>query len=172
MKDKPDLTTLLMAMSFLHTYKSFSKDELLLLLTVDSYKNSLMMVPYSEGTEYPKMTQEVKHIKRILDSHTLAYEELLRKMLVDEEFNISPKCSFELRDALRNFVNELKSQEGLYAQTLGEYLNGLGEILFLESEDNDDTKVIRFMAPISDYQVNEEFRYSLADNFEDDVELE
>jgi hypothetical protein len=79
MRDTPDLTTLLMAMSFCHIYKSFSRDELLLLLTVDSYKNSLMMVPYSTDVDYPKMTQEVKHIKRILDSHTLAYEELLRK---------------------------------------------------------------------------------------------
>lgn len=79
MKYRPDLTTLLMAMSFLHAYESFSRDDLEMLLRVDAYKNSLMMVPYSEGTKYPKMTQEVKHIKRILDSHTLAYKELLRK---------------------------------------------------------------------------------------------
>lgn len=79
MRDKPDLTTLLMALSFCHIYNSFSRDELLLLLTVDSYKNSLMMVPYNVEVNYPEMTQEVKHIKRILDSHTLAYKELLRK---------------------------------------------------------------------------------------------
>lgn len=77
MKDRPDLTTLLMAMSFCHIYESFSKYDLEVLLKVDEYKNSLMMVPYSEEAEYPKITPEVKHIKRILDSHTLAYKDLL-----------------------------------------------------------------------------------------------
>lgn len=79
MKNKPDLTTLLMAMSFCHMYESFSRDDLEVLLKVDAYKDSLMRVPYNEEARYPKITQEVKHIKRILDSHTLAYKELLRK---------------------------------------------------------------------------------------------
>ena len=79
MEDKPDLTTLLMALSFCHMYESFSRYDLEVLLKVDAYKNSLMMVPYSEGADYPKITPEVKHIKRILDSHTLAYKELLSK---------------------------------------------------------------------------------------------
>lgn len=77
MKYNPDLTTLLMAMSFCHIYESFSKYDLEVLLKVDEYKNSLMMVPYREEAGYPKITPEVKHIKRILDSHTLAYKDLL-----------------------------------------------------------------------------------------------
>ena len=79
MEDKPDLTTLLMAMSFCHVYETFSRDDLEVLLKVDAYKNSLMMVPYNEEANYPKITSEVRHIKRILDSHTLAYKELLSR---------------------------------------------------------------------------------------------
>ena len=93
-------------------------------------------------------------------------------MLNNNNFNVSPQCSFEFRDALRNLVDELKGQEGLYPQTLGEYFNNIGEILFLEEEDVDESKIIRLMAPISDYLVNEEFRYSMLNDSDDDVELE
>ena len=96
-------------------------------------------------------------------------------MLNNNNFNVSPQCSFEFRDALRNLVDELKEQEGLYPQTLGEYLNKVGEILFLEGDDYDEadeSKVIRLMTPISDYLVNEEFRYSMLNDSDDDVELE
>lgn len=94
-------------------------------------------------------------------------------MLDNSNFNISPQCSFEFRDALRNLVNELKEQKSLYPQTLGEYFNKLGEILFLDEDDNsDESKVIRLIAPISEYLVNEEFRYSMLNDSDDDVELE
>lgn len=87
-------------------------------------------------------------------------------MLNNEEFSISPKCLFEFKDSLRNLVEELSENEGLFSQTLREYLNELGEILFLEDE-SDETRVVRFMAPISEYLINEEFRYSLQDEEED-----
>lgn len=93
-------------------------------------------------------------------------------MLNSNNFNVSPQCSFEFRDALRNLVDELKEQEGLYPQTLGEYFNMVGEILFLDDEDVDESKVIRLIAPISEYLVNEEFRYSMLNDSDDDVELE
>ena len=93
-------------------------------------------------------------------------------MLNNNNFNVSPQCSFEFRDALRNLVDELKEQEGLYPQTLGEYFNMVGEILFLDDEDVDESKVIRLIAPISEYLVNEEFRYSMLNDSDDDVELE
>ena len=93
-------------------------------------------------------------------------------MLNSNNFNISPQCSFEFRDALRNLVDELKEQKGLYSQTLGEYFNKVGEILFLEEDDVDENKVIRLIAPISEYLVNEEFRYSMLNDSDDDVELE
>jgi hypothetical protein len=86
-------------------------------------------------------------------------------MLNNEEFSISPQCLFEFKDSLRNLVEELGENEGLFSQTLREYLNELGEILFLE--DDDETRIVRFMAPISDYLINEEFRYSLHDEEED-----
>ena len=93
--------------------------------------------------------------------------------MLNNNFNVSPQCSFEFRDALRNLVDELKEQEGLYPQTLGEYFNMVGEILFLEDDDEaDESKVIRLMAPISDYLINEEFRYSMLNDSNDDVELE
>ena len=92
-------------------------------------------------------------------------------MLNSNSFNVSPQCSFEFKDALRNLVDELKEQEGLYSQTLGEYFNNIGEILFLEEDNVDEKKVIRLIAPISEYLVNEEFRYSIL-NDSDDVELE
>ena len=93
-------------------------------------------------------------------------------MLNNNNFNVSPQCSFEFRDALRNLVDELKEQKGLYPQTLGEYFNKIGEILFLEEDDADESKVIRLIAPISEYLVNEEFRYSMSNDSDDDVELE
>ena len=93
-------------------------------------------------------------------------------MLNSNNFNVSPQCSFEFKDALRNLVDELKEQKGLYPQTLGEYFNSIGEILFLEEDDVDENKVIRLIAPISEYLVNEEFRYSMLNNSDDDVELE
>ena len=74
-KDSPDLSTLLMALSFLHMYKSFSGDDLILLLTVDAYKNPLMMIENG----YKKMSQEIKHIRRVLKAHEIAYKELLRR---------------------------------------------------------------------------------------------
>lgn len=77
MIDKPDLITLLMAVSFLHVYRSFSKEELLLLLAVDSYKNSLMMVPYEDETYQPEITRDILHIFRINKAHELAYKELI-----------------------------------------------------------------------------------------------
>ena len=85
---------------------------------------------------------------------------------------MSPQCGFEFKDALRNLVDELKEHEGLYSQTLGEYFNNIGEILFLEEDNVDESKVIRLIAPISEYLVNEEFRYSMLNDSEDDVELE
>ena len=93
-------------------------------------------------------------------------------MLNSSSFNVSPQCSFEFKDALRNLVDELKEQDGLYPQTLGEYFNKVGEILFLEEDDNaDESKIIRLIAPISEYLVNEEFRYSMLNDSDDDVEL-
>ena len=93
-------------------------------------------------------------------------------MLNSNNFNVSPQCGFEFKDALRNLVDELKEHEGLYSQTLGEYFNSIGEILFLEEDDVDESKVIRLIAPISEYLVNEEFRYSMLNDSDDDVELE
>lgn len=75
--NEPDLITLLMAISLLHVYRSFSKEELLLLLAVDSYKNTLMMVPYEDNNYEPEKTREVMHIMRVLKAHELAYKELL-----------------------------------------------------------------------------------------------
>lgn len=77
MNDTPDLITLLMAISFLHVYRSFSKEEILLLLAVDSYKNTLMMVPYEDPDYKPESTRELQHVFRILKAHELAYKELL-----------------------------------------------------------------------------------------------
>lgn len=74
---EPDLITLLMAVSFLHVYRSFSKEELLLLLAVDAYKNTLMMVPYENENYKPEIIKEIQHIRRILKAHELAYKELL-----------------------------------------------------------------------------------------------
>lgn len=65
-----------MAMSFLHTYKNLSIDELKLLLMADTYKLTLIIAPYSEGL---KASKEIEHILRILKAHILAYSELLRK---------------------------------------------------------------------------------------------
>lgn len=79
MKDKIDLATLLMAIVFLHIYRAYSKEELLLLLTADSYKKSLIMAPYSDGFKYSEMNEKEKHTQRILTAHILAYEEVLRK---------------------------------------------------------------------------------------------
>ena len=93
-------------------------------------------------------------------------------MLNSSSFNVSPQCSFEFKDALRNLVDELKEQEGLYSQTLGEYFNNIGEILFLEEDDVDESKVIRLIAVISEYLVNEEFRDFMLNDSDDDVELE
>ena len=77
MDKEPDLITLLMAVSFLHVYRSFSKEEILMLLAVDSYKNSLMLVPYEDESFKPKITREVQHMMRVLHAHELAYKELL-----------------------------------------------------------------------------------------------
>jgi len=74
---EPDLITFLMAISFLHIYRSFTKEELLLLLAVDEYKNTLIKVPYEDEESRPKMTREVEHIMRINKAHELAYKELL-----------------------------------------------------------------------------------------------
>lgn len=76
MQEKPDLVTLLMAMSFLHTYKTLSIDELKLLLMADTYKLALIISPYSEGL---KVRIEIEHILRVLKAHIIAYSELLRK---------------------------------------------------------------------------------------------
>lgn len=76
MKERPDLVTLLMAMSFLHTYKTLSIDELKLLLMADGYKLALIIAPYSEGV---RPSREIEHILRVLKAHILAYSELLRK---------------------------------------------------------------------------------------------
>ena len=88
-------------------------------------------------------------------------------MLDNDDFNLSPQTLFEFKDSLRNLVNELNENDGLYSQLLGEYLNELGEILFIEEEDPDvlEAKIIRFMAVVSEYRLNEEFLV-------DDLELE
>ena len=78
MNKEPDLTTLLMAISFLHVYRDITtKEDLCLLLGIDKYKNSLMLVPYENEFYTPPMTREVQHMIRILKAHELAYKELL-----------------------------------------------------------------------------------------------
>lgn len=76
MQDKSDLINLLMAMSFLHTYKTLGIEELKLLIRADTYKLSLIIAPYSEGL---KPSREIEHILRVLKAHIIAYSELLRK---------------------------------------------------------------------------------------------
>jgi len=78
MNKEPDLATLLMAISLLHVYRDITtEDDLWLLLGIDKYKNSLMLVPYeNESYELP-MTRGVQHIVRILKAHELTYIELL-----------------------------------------------------------------------------------------------
>jgi len=75
--EPPDLITLLMAISFLHIYRSFSKEDLLLLLAVEDYKKKLMRVPYEDENYQPEITRELKHRMRIDEAHELAYRELL-----------------------------------------------------------------------------------------------
>jgi hypothetical protein len=90
-------------------------------------------------------------------------------MLSNHKFDISKKVQNAFRLALRDLVEELKEKQGLFPQTLTEYFDQLGDILF--SEDIDETEIVSFMAPISEYLINkEELRYP--DLFEeyDDVE--
>lgn len=75
--DKPDLITLLMAISLLHVYRSFSEEELKLLQAVDLYKETLMNVPYEDPSYKVEDTRETKHIKRVLKAHELTYKELI-----------------------------------------------------------------------------------------------
>lgn len=75
--NEPDLITLLMAISLLHIYRSFSKEDLLLLLAVEDYKKNLMRVPYEDENYQPEITRELKHRMRIDEAHELAYKELL-----------------------------------------------------------------------------------------------
>lgn len=86
-------------------------------------------------------------------------------MLNNEEFDINPKCLLSFKKALKSLVDQLDKKEELYPRTLREYLNGLGEILFLEEENLEiaETKMVRFMAVVSEYLLNEEFRDSLSD---------
>jgi hypothetical protein len=76
MKEKPDLVTLLTAIGLLHIYRSLNKDQLRLLLTVDGFKNNLMIVPYNQGYSEP-MSPAQRHMTMINEAHTLAYKELL-----------------------------------------------------------------------------------------------
>lgn len=77
MDDAPDLITLLMALSLLHVYRSFSREELELLVAVDLYKESLMKVPYEDPLHIVEETRDLQHVFRILKAHKLAYKELL-----------------------------------------------------------------------------------------------
>jgi len=78
MNKEPDLATLLMAISLLHVYRDITtEDDLWLLLGIDKYKNSLMLVPYENESYKLPMTRGVQHIVRILKAHELTYMELL-----------------------------------------------------------------------------------------------
>jgi len=78
MNKEKDLTTLLMAISFLHVYRDIlTEDDLWLLLGIDKYKNSLMLVPYENEFYDLPMTREVQHMVRILEAHEITYRELL-----------------------------------------------------------------------------------------------
>lgn len=86
-------------------------------------------------------------------------------MLKSNKFNISPELYNSFRDVLREVAVELKTKEGLYSQTLGEYLNQLGKVLFT-GDFVDEAEMVSFMAPITEYIINKEIMYS------EDEELE
>lgn len=78
-------------------------------------------------------------------------------MLKNYKFNISEEVYLQFKEALKNLVQELRSKQNVYAQTLGRYLYDLGNLLF--SEDTEDLismeeKIVSFMAPLSEYLIN------------------
>ena len=87
-------------------------------------------------------------------------------ILKSNKFNLSPEVYDRLRDALKEAVEELLPQDRLYPKTLGTYLKDLGDILFL-GDTIDETEVVQFMAPISEYYNNKDLTHL---DSEDDVE--
>lgn len=83
-------------------------------------------------------------------------------MLENDKFGISEEVYLEFKSALKNLVQELKSQDrkNLYAQTVGEYLNELGNLLFSGDSDpvNRESEIVALMAPLTEFLINREVR--------------
>ena len=77
-------------------------------------------------------------------------------MLKNDKFGISEELYLQFKEALKNLVQELRSKQNLYAQTLGEYLYDLGNLLFSEDVDliSAEEKIVSLMAPLTEYLIN------------------
>jgi len=76
-------------------------------------------------------------------------------MLKNNKFGLSEEIYQQFREVLRTVVEELKKQESLYAQALGEYLNQLGKILFTGDTIN-EKQMVSFMALVTEFLINKE----------------
>ena len=76
-------------------------------------------------------------------------------MLKNDKFGLSKETYQQFREVLRTVVEELKKQENLYAQALGEYLNQLGKILFTGDTINEG-QMVSFMALVTEFLINKE----------------
>jgi len=79
-------------------------------------------------------------------------------MLKNDKFGVSEEIYLQFKEALKNLVQELrlKSKQNLYAQTLGQYLYDLGNLLFSEDTDliSAEEKIVSLMAPLTEYLIN------------------
>jgi len=81
-------------------------------------------------------------------------------MLENDKFGVSEEVYLGFKSALKNLVQELRGQKSLYAQTLGEYLNELGNLLFSGDVDstNREQEIVALMAPLTEFLINREVR--------------
>jgi len=77
-------------------------------------------------------------------------------MLKNNKFGVSEEVYLQFKEALKNLVQELRCRQNLYAQTLGQYLYDLGNLLFSEDTDlvSAEEKIVSLMAPLTEYQIN------------------
>lgn len=83
-------------------------------------------------------------------------------MLENDKFGVSEKVYLEFKFALKSLVQELKGQDqkNLYAQTVGEYFNEIGNLLFSGDSDpvNREQEIVALMAPLTEFLINREVR--------------
>jgi len=77
-------------------------------------------------------------------------------MLKNDKFGVSEEVYLQFKEALKNLVQELRCKQNLYAQTLGQYLYDLGNLLFSEDTDlmSAEEKIVSLMAPLTEYLIN------------------